>query len=72
MSIIEDKVCKKIQKRAQHGLKKYGVTLERDDLTEEQWLVHLQEEMMDACGYIEALLYRMAIIKAQMRHDELP
>lgn len=40
--------------RSLHGLKKYGVTTEREDLTLLQWLQHLQEELMDATVYIEA------------------
>lgn len=56
MSRIEDRVCKKIQERAEFGLRKYGVSLERTDLSTKQWLTHLQEELMDACGYIERLL----------------
>lgn len=37
------------------GYKKYGVTTEREDLTVEQWLQHLQEELLDAAIYIERL-----------------
>lgn len=59
MSRIEDNVCRKIQSRAAFGKLKYGVTLERDDLTDIQWLQHLQEELMDACAYIEALMDQM-------------
>jgi len=56
MSKIEERVCKKIEERAKVGESKYGVTMERKDLSKEQWLVHLQEELMDACVYIEKLL----------------
>lgn len=56
MSRLEDKVCNKIKKRAEVGKKKYGVTMERTDLTKTDWLVHLQEELMDAAVYIERLL----------------
>ena len=56
MSKIEERVCKKIEERAKVGEDKYGVTMERGDLSKEQWLVHLQEELMDACVYIEKLL----------------
>ena len=49
MSKIEERVCKKIEERAKVGENKYGVTMERKDLSKEQWLVHLQEELMDAC-----------------------
>ena len=41
--------------RSDVGLRKYGVTTERTDLTVEQWLTHLQEELMDSCIYIEKL-----------------
>lgn len=58
MSKIEDTVCEKIQRRAEFGLKKYGVTLERDDLTELDWLIHAQEEAMDLCGYLEVLIQK--------------
>ncbi len=53
MSKIEDEVCQKIQQRAEVGLAKYGVSLERTDLSQKEWLQHIQEELMDATGYIE-------------------
>ena len=53
MSKIEDSVCKKIQDRAKVGKKKYGVTMERDDLSFKEWMIHLQEELMDATVYSE-------------------
>lgn len=56
MSRIEDKVCQKIQMRAETGLAKYGVTVERTDLTKREWLVHLQEELMDATIYVTRIL----------------
>jgi len=56
MSAIEDEVCKKIQARSDVGKKKYGVTMEEEVLSIHQWLVHLQEELMDAAVYIEKLL----------------
>lgn len=55
MSRLEDKVCKKIQERAKIGKSKYGVTMERDDLSFNEWMTHLQEELMDAIVYIEKL-----------------
>jgi hypothetical protein len=53
MSKIEDSVCKKILDRAKVGKEKYGVTMERDDLSFKEWMIHLQEELMDAIVYIE-------------------
>jgi hypothetical protein len=55
LSKIEDSVCKKIQERAKVGKEKYGTTMERDDLTFQEWVTHLQEELMDAIVYIEKL-----------------
>ena len=52
---IVQKVIEKFQQRSELGFKKYGTTLERDDLIFEQWLTHLQEELMDAVNYIEKL-----------------
>lgn len=56
MSKHEDEVCKKIQKRAKVGKAKYGTTMERTDLNTVEWLVHLQEELMDAAVYVERLI----------------
>lgn len=56
MSKIEDSVCKKIQIRAEVGKKKYGVTMERKDLSKKDWLIHLQEELMDSLVYSEKIL----------------
>lgn len=58
MSKIEDEVCRKIQERAALGLRKYGVTLMREDLTTLDWLIHFQEELMDAVDYCEVLIQR--------------
>ena len=45
----------KFEERSQTGIKKYNTTLERDDLNLQDWLLHLQEELMDATLYIERL-----------------
>lgn len=41
--------------RSNEGLKKYGTTLSREDLSTLEWLQHAQEELMDAVLYIERL-----------------
>lgn len=53
---IVDKVIKKYHERSQAGIKKYGTMLTRDDLSELDWLKHLQEELQDATLYIERLM----------------
>tara|TARA_B110000503_G_scaffold47186_1_gene76876 strand:- start:24 stop:368 length:345 start_codon:yes stop_codon:yes gene_type:complete len=48
-------VKERFEQRSQTGIKKYNTTLERDDLNLQEWLLHLQEELMDATLYIERL-----------------
>ncbi len=56
MSKIEDKVCEKIKQRAEVGLNKYGVTMDRTDLTPLEWLKHAQEEAMDLSVYLQKII----------------
>lgn len=49
------RVLAKYYERSEKGVKKYGRTLDRDDLSFLDWLTHLQEELMDATLYIEKL-----------------
>lgn len=56
MSNIENKVCEKIKQRAEVGLNKYGVTMDRTDLTPLEWLKHAQEEAMDLAVYLEKVI----------------
>tara|TARA_R100001443_G_scaffold117076_1_gene139806 strand:+ start:2655 stop:2942 length:288 start_codon:yes stop_codon:yes gene_type:complete len=59
MSSIEKKVCDKIIKRSKIGKKKYGTTMERNDLTKLQWLKHAQEEAMDLAVYLEKIIQEL-------------
>jgi hypothetical protein len=59
MSKVEDKICEMIQSRAEVGLRKYGVSLERTDLSTRQWLQHLLEEQLDAAGYTMRLIMEL-------------
>ena len=45
----------KFEARSQRGIEKYNTTLERKDLDLQEWLTHLQEELMDATLYVERL-----------------
>ena len=53
-SIVES-VITKFKKRSETGIKKYGKTLDREDLNFIEWVNHLQEELMDAILYAEKL-----------------
>lgn len=46
-------VRKMMKDRMETGILKYGVTLEREDLSFYDWLQHLQEELLDASVYIQ-------------------
>ena len=70
MSKMEEKVCAKIQARAEVGKKKYGVTMEREDLSTEEWLNHLQQELMDASVYVERLLTLLEPLNEDAPRDE--
>jgi hypothetical protein len=48
-------VIKKFEQRSDVGLKKYGVTLERTDLSTLDWIEHAQDELMDGILYLERL-----------------
>lgn len=48
---IRSSMKSSIKSRCKAGEVKYGVTLERDDLSELEWLNHLQEELLDALNY---------------------
>lgn len=56
VSSIEDSVASKIIGRAMDGFSKYGVTMERTDLSRLDWLIHAQEEAMDLAVYLERLI----------------
>jgi hypothetical protein len=58
-------VTDKFQQRSEIGIKKYGVTLEREDLTADEWAEHLQQELMDAVLYLERLKQELVIFKTK-------
>ena len=51
-----ENVRQKLLDRSRIGLAKYGVTTERKDLSLKDWILHLQQELMDAAVYAETLL----------------
>lgn len=52
---ILNSVITKYTQRAELGYKKYGHTMDRNDLTFEEWIQHAQEEAMDFTLYLEKL-----------------
>ena len=65
---IVDAVVQKFLQRSAVGQAKYGVTLDRKDLTTRDWVQHTQEELMDAILYLERLkqdLKHLEVLKVQ-------
>ena len=56
-NLTKDKIVLQVMNdlndRSRVGVEKYGVTLERDDLSLKDWLQHLLEELMDATLYLK-------------------
>ena len=52
---IVESVIEQFKQRSEAGINKYGVTLDRTDLTRLEWLQHAQEEAMDMILYLEKL-----------------
>lgn len=50
-SQITQQLIDQLVSRDAHGRSKYGVTLDRTDLTAPDWLQHMAEELMDGAGY---------------------
>lgn len=56
MSQVTEQVINDIQQREQKGIETYGTTMDREDLTQDQWLQHAYEESLDFCIYLKKLL----------------
>lgn len=56
MATIEERVVNKIRHRKKIGHSKYGVGMERVDLTPRDWMQHAQEEALDFAIYLEKLM----------------
>ena len=68
---MEDSVVEAVRQdlldRSKVGINKYGVTLDRDDLSLEQWLQHLREELMDATLYLKKIELLLQLQKQQAK-----
>jgi hypothetical protein len=50
-SIIDD-----LLSREDKGIKEYGTTMDRTDLTEQDWLQHAYEEALDLAIYLKKII----------------
>ena len=59
---IEALICQEISRRQKLGIKKYGVTVDKSQLTHRQWLQHGLEEALDLAVYLRKAI---AVLDAQ-------
>lgn len=67
--LIVQSIIDKFNERSETGIKKYGTTLDKNILTFDEWLTHLQEELMDATLYIEKIK-KLGINNAKLHNFE--
>ncbi len=71
--VIVEQVVDKFQRRSELGILKYGTTLAQNN--KDNYLIHLQQELMDATLYIEKFLSLereiTALVKAHPNDDAL-
>lgn len=53
--LVVQKVISNFEERSKVGIKKYNTTLEKSESGLMDFLIHLQEELMDATLYIEKI-----------------
>jgi hypothetical protein len=71
---IVESVIKQFKDRSNVGIDKYGVTLDREDLTLIEWLEHTKQEQMDSVLYLEKAikeLKKQNIIDMMKSDEEL-
>ena len=55
-SAILQIVIAELKVREERGLSKYGTTMDRNDLTNTEWLQHAYEEALDLSLYLKKLI----------------
>ncbi len=73
--MVTDKVVEAVREdllqRSQVGIKKYGVTLDRNDLSLKDWLQHAYQECLDQANYLKkAILEEEKRLETRKKSDE--
>lgn len=55
MSKLLDELFSEFINREQRGFLKYGTTMDRQDLSLQEWMQHFKEELMDGLLYLHKL-----------------
>lgn len=55
MSNLLNQLISEFQSREERGFKKYGTTMDRTDLSFNEWLQHFKEELLDGLVYLQKI-----------------
>lgn len=56
---VVEAVREDLLRRSQVGVRKYGVTLDRNDLSLKDWLQHAYEECLDQANYLKKAILEL-------------
>lgn len=65
-SAVTQRLIDQLIARDAHGKAKYGTSLDRGDLSIEEWLQHAIEESLDRAGYMEAAKREVALLRSEL------
>lgn len=71
-SDITAELIHQLTQRDEAGLAKYGTTLDRTDLTTDDWIQHTVEELLDAAGYLLALRNSISSARSTPHSERRP
>jgi hypothetical protein len=63
MSNLLNQLISEFQSREERGFKKYGTTMDRTDLSFNEWLQHFKEELMDGLLYLQKIQNDQELVK---------
>lgn len=66
---IVEAVRERLLQRSLFGLRKYGTTIQDNPLTQQEWLQHAQDEVLDLANYLEKLKQTPAIFTQEDIED---
>lgn len=59
MDKVVEEVCNDLKRRSEVGIKKYGITLEKEDLPLRDWLEHAYLECLDQANYLKKAIMEL-------------
>ena len=71
MSKLVDEVISDLKHRELKGVETYNTTMDRTDLTQQEWLQHLYEELLDASLYTKKLIKTFDKLKFNLQEEQV-